>query len=105
MLLFFLLKLTSSRNETIRMGLLALGRKTVFDLGLKRSRLFAIGDDDIKYQDNLSSKEYDYSQDNNLSDSFDGDGFLASQGNLFKSRLVHFDRIVAQQTKLIFINY
>ena len=43
------------------MGLLALGRKTVFDLGLKRSRLFAIGDDDIKYQDNLSSKEYDYS--------------------------------------------
>ena len=68
--------MTSSRNETIRMGLLALGRKTVFDLGLKRSWFFAIGNDDIKYLDNLSSKENDYSQDNNLSDSFDWDGFL-----------------------------
>ena len=76
MLLFFLLKLTSSRNETIRMGLLALERKTVFDLALKRSRLFATGDDDVKYQNNLSSNDNDYSQDNNLSDSFDGDGFL-----------------------------
>ena len=48
MILFFILKLTSSRNKTIRLGLLALERKTVFDLALKRSRLFATGDGDVK---------------------------------------------------------
>ena len=69
---------TQSFSNHVRRNLACDSWKSLhFDLGLKRSRLYAIGDnDDIEYQEKLSSKDNDYSQENNVSDSFDGKGFL-----------------------------